>query len=388
MPRLITDWKGREITRHSFSSGDTFRFCARKYRLEKIDGWAQKEKRASLEFGKCVEAAIVFHHMNGGAGGQVRFTELWEQFAERTDLTYTDREGDFTSLVRQGADMLRLYEIRLPGLPILTTPPPRFQANFRKEIFPGTELAGIEFTAWIDILAAAPLDHPALPAWPANRACGAVRRINIDVKTAAASLDETPGLIALDSQLRAYAWASGIPDVAFLWFVKGGSAVKNGDRVTLLETVGLCAAGAQVAVAAPVEDDGRLWIIPLAAQETLKAHLGTLKGKALDVRRDEFLPRIGALVEPTAVTKVRLQFLTALLTEEDMREAGQVIGKEVAEIHMASEKDFWPKEGGVRFPNQKCTFCQMQPICLGNNVKRDETLIKLDEAWLDQAGSY
>jgi len=212
-----------------------------------------------------------------------------------------------------------------------------------------------------------------------------VRRINIDVKTANASLDETPGLIALDAQLRAYAWASGIPDVAFLWFVKGGNSYKNGDTVTLLEAVGLYAPGERVAVAAPVEDDGRLWIIPLAAQGVLKEHLGSLKGKALDARRAEFLPRIGALVEPTAVTKVRLQFLAARIAGEDMREAGQVIGKEVAEIHMASEKDFWPKEGGVRFPNQKCTFCQMQPICLGNDKARDETLVKLDEAWLDEA---
>ena len=38
---------GREVT-HASSSLDTFNLCRRKFKLSRIDGWRQRDKKASL----------------------------------------------------------------------------------------------------------------------------------------------------------------------------------------------------------------------------------------------------------------------------------------------------------------------------------------------------
>jgi len=173
-----------------------------------------------------------------------------------------------------GQKMMAEYEEKLPSLPINN---PKFQLNFKKEVFPGTDLAGIYYTAYIDMLCS---------------------NLLVDIKTGATGLDETPGLLQLDQQLREYAWVTGEPNVSFLWFTKRKSPPYT-------------------------------------------------------------------------------QFVGAHISQEDMNEAGETIGQEIAEIVAANKRGSFPKQPGIRFPNNKCINCAMLGICLGDDAMRDDLLVNI-----------
>src|ERR1700675_4077853 len=143
MTILYVNSRGQEVRSHSYSGGDTYKFCAQKYKLQRIDGWQERGKKASLEFGKAIESAVQFHHENRCSGGPEEFARLWKKF-EGEDLTYTVAEKDWESLSLSGVEMLKLYNLLLPTFPIDFTAPIRFQVKYSKNFFPGTELKGIE----------------------------------------------------------------------------------------------------------------------------------------------------------------------------------------------------------------------------------------------------
>ncbi len=283
MAHLYVNQDGFPVTTHSYSGGQEFSYCRRKYRLSRVDGWKERsmvlEQKASLKFGDAVEAAIQFYHNNGLVAGEAvaKFRNLWERVGLLSSgMTYTKKEGSWEDLRDMGVKMMAEYEEKLPGLPF--DPAPKFQLNFKKEVFPGTDLAGIFYTAYIDML------HSAAP-------------LVVDIKTGAMAMDETPGLLQLDQQLREYAWVTGVPNVAFLWFVKG--------------------------------------------------------------------------------KKPHMQFVQATISPEDINEAGETIGQEIAEIVAATKRGSFPKQPGIRFPNNKCINCAMLGICIGNDEMRDDLLVNV-----------
>jgi len=81
---LYVSASGREVTHASSSSLDTYRLCRRKFKLSRIDGWRQKEKKASREFGKCIESAVQYYHDNGLKSGEAvtEFQRLWAKFID------------------------------------------------------------------------------------------------------------------------------------------------------------------------------------------------------------------------------------------------------------------------------------------------------------------
>ena len=86
--QLYTNYNGKISTTHSYSGGNTFHFCNYRYYLERLVGWKQKENKASLHFGKCIEAAIQFHIDNKLAGGVENFVANWNKIKEIKDLVY------------------------------------------------------------------------------------------------------------------------------------------------------------------------------------------------------------------------------------------------------------------------------------------------------------
>src|SRR3990167_9323184 len=155
MAHLYTSPKGKLVTIHSYTSGQDYKKCPRYYKEKKIVGWKEKEQKAAFKFGNCIEDSIRFFHESGmkaGSAGE-EFTRLWLKHKENKELVYTDKEGSWEDMHQMGVEMLALYEIRLPSLPIYK---PQFQLQFKKEVFPNSELSGIEFTAWIDMLVRRP----------------------------------------------------------------------------------------------------------------------------------------------------------------------------------------------------------------------------------------
>jgi len=370
MAHLYVNPKGFEVTFHSYSGGETFRYCAQKYKLERLDGWKERENRASFPFGLAVEAAIKFHHDNRLSGGPEEFLRQWEKVKD-SELTYTATEGSWENLAAMGTEMLKLYAVRLPNLPFLTNPPPAFQVPKNKEMFPGTDLGGIKFSAYIDMLVKTLNGH-----------------MVIDVKTSGMALDTTPGILTLDPQLRAYSWITGVDEVGFLWFTKTNRSVEKGSRVTLLEDVDVFCAGHELSVfSVEKQDFGEdiLWVIPDA--ETLDAFEKRTKDlkpttNAYKEIKKKFLDNAGIVVPKSKVTKQRMQFQTAHFTQADRDEIAQQIGMDIAQIVHANETNFWPKQGGIRFPNDKCTKCPMRGICLQNPELRDKMVFqKSDSTW-------
>lgn len=426
---LYINFKGQPVTHSSYSSRQTFKHCPRQFLLERVEGWSDKEYRAAPEFGKVIEAAVLHHDKSGrvpGAGVQ-RFVELWAEVQKQEhfkEWKYTDAEGSYEQLTKAGIDLLRLYEIRAPFLPISTTPAALWQQSVRKKIFPGTKYDKLENKAVLDIFSFPHWKHPLLPEtkdsgqicpmcesknpderMPYTRSndlarvvcthqwhhTHITRSLIIDMKTSGEDLDTE--LVALDPQLAEYAWQLRVPDVAFLWFVKKSPEYQKGARVTLLQDAGEYKAGFEMLVLykwAPMKGCAESVVLGTQAHmdEYRKASTDengeTFTGNALKAAKQAFLSTPGIVqVLPSAFTKQRLQFKAVRLTETQMNDTGRSVAQTTVEMLRAREEDYYPQLAGVRFPNQKCNFCSMKYICLGDSNKRDELLTKRGEEWLD-----
>ena len=92
---LYTSASGRSVNHASSSVLDLFKGCRRKFYLEKIQGWREKDKRGSLEFGKAIESAVQFFYENsckpGDAVDHFKLQELGWPHAQ--PITGPFREG-------------------------------------------------------------------------------------------------------------------------------------------------------------------------------------------------------------------------------------------------------------------------------------------------------
>lgn len=412
---LYVNSDGKNVTHRSYSSASTFKKCPREFQLTRTQGWWSKENRAAPHFGNCIEAGLRAFEENDrkpDAGVKV-FRMLWNEIKllpEFAELIYTATEGSWEQLLGTGEQMMRLYEVRCQKLPIAK---PIFQQKLRKTIFPGTNLAMLENVAVLDIMSFPAWNHPMLPTIPVDMKCNdcavrwscsleadgppfspcaehMTRELIVDVKTS--GKDFPTDLVALDPQLGEYAWQTRIPDVAFLWFVKCGHGLKRGSKVSLLKAAGALWAGWSGFIIETGEPDaaGRMWVY-VGTYDTLEKFEAAIKGtrgKARDALFAKLLDdgRADGSIVATSdldVTKQKIQFAAARLLESDMDDIGRSVAQSTVEMVRAHEQDFYEKQPGVRFPNEKCGFCSMRWICLNKPKERDENLTKRGEEWLD-----
>lgn len=375
MSFLYVSASGREVSHISYSALSDYNYCRQLFYLSRIAGYKDKDKRAAFEFGKCIEDAIQFFHANGCKPGDTtdEFKRLWLKW-ESIPLVFTAQEGCWKDLYKVGSELARLYEVLLPTLPIRN---PKFQLNYEKELWPGSDLADLKFTSFVDMLVTAEDGG----------------RILVDIKTAKTPLSLTPNLLTMDPQLKDYAWATGVKEVGFLWLVKARpDSFKKGDKVTLLEDLGSWKAGQSVvvvkyidpSVADPMEGPKAL----VGTEESVRImdeQLDAISGKGssekkaqvqLDFLSDERI----AFATRDLLTKTQIQFVRASIPEEDLPEVGQDIGDKTLRVKKSYEDKSWPKDGGVRFPNQKCSFCRMRGLCLKQPDLVEQLLVKIGPA--------
>lgn len=378
---LYTSASGRAVNHASSSSLDTYRLCRRKFKLSRIDGWRQKSRKASLEIGKCLETALQYYYENGCKPDDFsdEWKRLWLKF-ESIELVYTDQEQDWKTVYQLGTEWAKLFHVIRDTLPIRN---PKWQLQFLKELWPGDlNLGGINFMGYVDILSIL--------------ADGT--RLIIDVKTAKSSLPITSGMMALDGQLRKYAWLSGIREVGFLNFVKcDPNSFRKGVGVTLLEDTRDWKAGQVLVVAkysAAKEDSAELFY--LGTEETvhkMDEELDAISGKGAKEKTEAVFSGYLAdgrlcVITRSALTKVKIQFVRGTIPEEDLPEIGQQLGTDTYAIFQA-QKTGYPADGGVRFPNAICGWCEMRGICLKDNRLRDELLVQIgpkveEDDWLKE----
>lgn len=416
MAKLFTDWRGFEIRRHSNSGGDEWDFCHYKYKMDRVNGWKPRAMRAAMEFGKSIERAAQVYTLDPSADPFDVFASDpatgWNLLKDKP-LVYSADEVDWATQLQVGRELMALYKIRLPQLPILNPKMgPVFQQAIEREMFPGTALAGIKYKAILDITSFADWNHPLLPR--VERGKTEFRTLITDMKCSGKMLRlETPQMICLDGQLRNYSWITGIPDVAFLWFGKSGLGLKSGLTVTLLEKAGDFVPGAEMYIADTVKcgipaEAGKsyvtrgafgtdsefvsksgksitsLWLLPNRADviQGLDDYCKGLKGKAYDAKYSDFLKNAGVEVAPSAVTRQRIEFFAGRVPQEMAAESGRVIAQQIAEIVDAAERNYFPKQSGIRFPNDRCSMCDYRGICIGDNGLRDALVFQPDEQFL------
>jgi hypothetical protein len=369
---LYINAKGYGVTRHSYSGSSEYNHCARLYYLKRIAGWSERKQSAAMQFGIAMEEAHREFHATGLLQSLAVFEHLWEKFKDNKELEYSDRNESWDALNLTGQELLRLYAIKYPKFDFTIPSTESFQVQRSYEVFPGSELAGIELISYMDIIGKL----------KAGRVAPDLKddRVILDMKVSTA---ECPVLVALDPQLRTYSMVEEIPTVGFLWFKINSRNLKRGDEVTVLEQSGHISPGTIGYVLS--EDKNDIPITPpsiyLVSAQKCVDDFEAIKGASKEAKavREKFIADFGVIVPISAITRQEIEVRMATISDEGREDMRRQIEQDIIRIHHASEEDFWPQQGGVRFPNNKCVTCAMRGICSGNDKLRDELVMRIQE---------
>src|SRR5579862_9652791 len=178
--------------------------CPRSYRHRYLDGWREKETRAAMIFGRCFEKALESYFCGGDCGAT-----LYRQWGAFRDTPFEFRKGEtWDRLLHQGVHLLGLFaqDNRVQ----IAQPHQNLQLKVVRAL-PNTN----QFVSYVDAIGE--LDG---------------YRCLMDWKTTSSRYPEGPTeLLSLDPQLICYSWITGIPDVAFVVFVR-----KNQPEIQYLKT--------------------------------------------------------------------------------------------------------------------------------------------------------
>jgi PD-(D/E)XK nuclease superfamily len=178
---------------YSYTQISQYLRCPRSYRYRYLDGWREKETRASMAFGRSFENALgaLFRKEDPGAA-------LFSEWGAYRNAGLEYKKGDtWDRLVHQGIHLLERFaqDDRIS----VHDPQNDLQLKIVHQL-PG----GSDFLAYVDAIGE--LDG---------------LRCIIDWKTTIARYPDNPaGLLALDPQLVCYSWLTGISEVAFVVFVR------------------------------------------------------------------------------------------------------------------------------------------------------------------------
>jgi CRISPR/Cas system-associated exonuclease Cas4 (RecB family) len=177
---------------YSYTQISQYLTCPRRYRYRYLDGWAEKDTRAAMLFGRAFELALgaLFRCEDPGA---VLFQE-WSA-CQSQGLHYSNGDS-WDHMLRQGLMLLTRFcqdnrvQVSKRGN--------NLQVKFTRPV------AGNDFVAYIDAIGK--LDG---------------KRCLLEWKTSACRYSEKPdGLLSLDPQLLCYSWMTGIANVAQVVFVR------------------------------------------------------------------------------------------------------------------------------------------------------------------------
>lgn len=371
MAYLYINSRGKPWRKHSYSAGNRYDQCPYAYYLQKIQGWRERENKARFLFGRALEESIQWHHDHEGIGALEDFQHRWAQHKDRKDLLYTATEKDWQTLNLDGQEMIMLYKIMQPKLPIPLGGCSVFQREIAKEVFPGDSNYGeIEDAGKLDIITYVQPDHPMLEPITWNPQDGVYRPLIVDIKTSGVDFPEQAGIASFDTQLRRYSWLSGIRDVALLVFKKTGRSLRKGSRVTLL---------------GDVHNSGRLKLWSLKAGE--EAFIAKTEGDISWIVRSESLienfQEFGLQAPNEILTRQRLQFLTGRVTEKSAMEAGEIAARQIVQIVNSWKNNSWPNTFGIRYPHDDRNDPYFRAFVLEDEMFKEQNFTKTDEENFD-----
>ena len=178
---------------YSYSQISHYLTCPRRYRHRYLDGWQEKDSRASLLFGRAFEQALAALFRREDPG--MALYRAWAAY-QNQPLHYSERDS-WERMLEQGIHLLE----RFCQDDRICVPQPRknLQIKFVRPLSDGND-----FVAYVDAIGK--LD---------GRGC------LLEWKTTSSRYPEEPdGLLALDPQLLCYSWITGISEVAQVVFVR------------------------------------------------------------------------------------------------------------------------------------------------------------------------
>ena len=388
MAHLYVNGRGKPWTKHSYSAGCLYDKCPYAYYLQKVLGWKEKDNKARFAFGKALEEAIQYHHEHNGEGALDDFCTRWESWRS-VPLNYTALEKDWTTCLQMGKDMIRLYKVLQPSLPIPLGGSAIFQREYMKEVFPNDpNYGGIKDAGKLDIVCFVDPAHSSLPRVEWKPEYGPVRPLIVDIKTSAVEFPEQPGMAAYDAQLRRYSWVSGIRDVSLLWFKKSGLGFKRGYDVTFIEPTGSYASGEQAVVAQV--DGENIWVFKseFMLAEMDRAHGKNESGgidqtKAGKERGKNFLQQHGVRIHSGFVTRQKIQFNAGLVTKASADDAGRAAARQIVSIVNAWKTGVWENTFGIRYPKDDRNDSYFRAFVQNDEDYRKQNFTKADEESFD-----
>lgn len=380
MAVLYVSKSGRPQRKHSYSAGNEYDTSAFRYFLHRIEGWKPKDDKASLHFGRALESAIEHFHLHEGEGGLEEFVRLWHELKNNKELKYTKTEKDWDTLNQNGQDMMRLYKIRQPELPIPMASV--FQREYSKLVFESDPRYGeIEFAGKLDIICHVEPDHQMLSKLKWKTEYGILRPLIVDIKTSALDFPDIPGIAAFDKQLRAYSWLTGIRDVAMLWFKKAGRTLSKGSSVTMLEDVETLKAGEECVVAQLI--DGGVYVVKndyfieqMNVSQGRKEDGSIDQTKAAKERKALWLAQNGILCQEDQMTRQRLQFNSGFVTIESANDAGYIAGRQIVSIVNSWNDKKWPQTFGIRFPQDDKADPYFRAFVLNDEMYKKQNFVQ------------
>jgi len=177
----------------SYTQISNYLRCPRSYRLRYLDGWQEKDTRAGMVFGRCFEQALFALFCKEDPEAR-----LFEEWGAHREASFIYKKGEsWDRLLHQGVHLLQKFvqddRIRVRH------PKQNLQVKVVRS-FSG----GHQFVSYLDAIGT--LDGtPCILDW----------------KTTTSRYPEGPhDILSLDPQLTSYSWASGIPEVAIVAFVR------------------------------------------------------------------------------------------------------------------------------------------------------------------------
>jgi len=193
---------------YSYTQISQYLTCPRKYRHRYLDGWQEKDKRASMLFGRAFEQAIAA--LSRREDPTAVLLEQWAPCREM-GLSYSGNDT-WDRMLQQGVQLFERFA--QDGRVRVGRPGSDQQIPFTRSFNSGNQ-----FVAYVDALGE--LDGaPCVLEWKT---------------TSARSPDEPAGLAALDPQLICYSWMTGIDEVAQIVFIRKRLAEVQYLRATITE---------------------------------------------------------------------------------------------------------------------------------------------------------
>lgn len=336
---------GWEVDCFSHSQYSTYKTCGMLFKIERIHGWRRKQT-AAMDFGICIEESVKAFYSERRDPVEV-FEMLWETRKDDARLAYSDKEnwGMFNAA---GRGLMVKFANTWEDFPP------------RKPVFPG-------FKNSIKVRdASTGTFYQTIPDLIDQDAGG---RFIADLKAMPNLIDEgdAPGLVAMDMQLRTQAAATKIYRIALWNFCKKPKQV---DPPTLDEILSACASVFDVSIKAGM---AALWV----ARETCGLNIDDA-GKFIGIENPQAVnkdwktlckqePELKAKAEKIAETinkAHRPQYIIEWVEATIPAEHALAAIREEMSVVPLIQQGYFPRRGGVRFPDNACSWCSCRGLCM------------------------